>query len=865
MEIARAQALAGTALLLALLPAAVRAQTHAGDGSQDSAAGPNAPGKTEEVVVTAYRQLNQSPGDTKRRADQIVDTLTQREIERLPDRSLAEVLDRLPGVSADRGFSSSQARTVTVRGFDARYNSMEVDGNLIWNSSRNNRGTQLDVFPASVINQINVYKTVLPDQDANSIGGHIELRTLRAFDGGTASYFKLRGAYGLYEQDGFPASGHPSLRVDGAAKFTFGANRQFGVVLGGEFQQYSFFDRYNEVTSYSQIGGVNVANGDIFHGVFPTEQRRKALFGKIETRSADHYYGFLSVSYFNDSIDQSFNRGGTFITGTRVTGATPTSGTFTKGTGETYFEQYRLNRESILLGSGLDYRIADRASLALRAAYTRYNHDEALFRSERFQIGSLAGDYNLDGDVPGVTLDAASLAAASAPANWLQRTGKAAFLQTLPHRDNVYNASAELNWNAQGGARGLGFVGGVAWRRLDRTFNQTTNNYTIPASPVLRLSEVLDSGAGTQILDGASPAFIDQTAYIAWVTAHGIYARDDATTTDYRLKEDVLAGHAAAVFTLPGLRVLAGFRVEKTYVGDATASTISGLITPQTRRRDYQEFMPNVQASFEPVAKLKLRAAYTETIARPDFADFANGVTVTYNSAGVKVVSGANPDLGPRKAKNYDASIEGYFKGGYVSLGLFHKNLADETFRQVRNTFDSAGVLTQIDTIPLNSGSAKVDGLEASLVVDKFAFLPGPLGNLGFTGNYTLLDGTWNVVFTDGTARSVKGLRNQPKWLANLILTYNQGRFGGNVGYRLRGRTFTGTFGATPEADIWIDHYARLDAQATFRLLRNLTVFGEARNLTNSYWIEDTGIGASAPTTTTSPGRSYWFGVTLKM
>jgi iron complex outermembrane receptor protein len=42
-------------------------------------------------------------------------------------------------------------------------------------------------------------------------------------------------------------------------------------------------------------------------------------------------------------------------------------------------------------------------------------------------------------------------------------------------------------------------------------------------------------------------------------------------------------------------------------------------------------------------------------------------------------------------------------------------------------------------------------------------------------------------------------------------------------------------------------------------------LFAEAKNLTNSYWIEETGIGASAPTTTTSPGRSYWFGVTLKM
>lgn len=135
MKLSRATALAGTALVLGMLPCAASAQT--GVPTAD------APAQADEtIVVTGYRELNQSVGDAKRNADQIVDTLTQREIERMPDRSLAEVLDRLPGVSSDRGFSSSQARTVTVRGFDARYNSMDVDGNVIWNSSRNNRGTQ---------------------------------------------------------------------------------------------------------------------------------------------------------------------------------------------------------------------------------------------------------------------------------------------------------------------------------------------------------------------------------------------------------------------------------------------------------------------------------------------------------------------------------------------------------------------------------------------------------------------------------------------------------------------------------------------------------------------------------------------------
>ncbi|USI73465.1 TonB-dependent receptor [Sphingomonas morindae] len=811
------------------------------------------------------RGLNASLGATKKNAGQIVDSLTQREIDQLPDRSLAEVLDRLPGVSSDRGFSSSNARTVTIRGFDARYNSMDVDSNVVWNSSRNNRGTQLDVFPAAVINQIDVYKTVLPDQDANSVGGHLTLRTLRAFDGGPGTLIKAQAAYGLYAQDKYPASGGPSLRTDGVAKFTFGPQHQFGMVIGGEFQQHRFYDRYNEVTAYTQIGGDDVVNGDIFHGIFPSKQERAALYGKLESRSEDQYYAFLSASWFNDRLAQSFNRGGTFITATRVTGATGDGGSFERGVGETYFEQYRLNRETLLLGSGLDYRIGDTASVTLRGAHTRYTHDEDLFRSERFQLSGLSGSYDLDQVPPSVSLNAASLAAAGSPASWLQRTGRPAFDQAIPHHDNVYNGSAEINWNGQETARGFGLIGGMFWRRLDRRFDQTTLNYTLATGQSYRLSDVLDPAAGTQQPNGTDPVFIDRAAYIAYITKNGAFTRDDALTTDYRLHEDVLAGHLSGLWTTSYLRLLAGLRVEKTSVDNGSASAVSGTIVPQQRRSDYTNVLPNVQLAVQPLANVKARLSFTETLARPDFADFANGTTVSFNAAGVQIVSGANPKLGPRRSRNYDASIEWYFRGGFLSLGLFRKELSDETFRQVRNSVDANGVLTLIETIPLNTGSARLNGLELSLVKERFDFLPGPLGHLGFSGNYTLLDGQWKVVFTDGARRTVDGLRNQPRWLANLKLTYAQGPFGANIGYRLRGRTFTGSFGATAAQDIWIDAYARLDAQASLRVLPRTTLFAEGRNLTNSEWVEQTGLTARSTATAISQGRSFWFGIKMKI
>lgn len=821
--------------------------------------------ESEAIVVTGFKGVAKPIGETKQDSVVIVDTLTQTEIERLPDRSLADVLDRVVGVSSDRGFSSSQPRTVTMRGFDARYNSMDVDGNIVWNSSRNNRGTQLDVFPAAVINQINVYKTVSTGMDANSIGGHLELRTLRAFDGGTGSFLKVRAAYGVYDQNALPDAGRPSFRADAAYKFTFGSDRNLGVVLGAEYQQHEFYDVYNETTAYAQVSGIDVVNGSNYGGIFQQKQDRLALFGKLEARSEDQYYAFLSASYFQDTLNQTFNRGGPFVQSSRVTNATATSGDFTASTAETYYEDYRLNRNTLLLGGGFDYRVGENSSIVLRAAYTSYDHDEKLFRSERFQVPNLVGSYVFGPTGPAFTFNSASQTLLGNPANWLSRTNRDAFDLLIPHKDDVFNASADFKVNTQPTARGFGIEGGVFFRQLDRDFDQSTVNSRIPTGRVFRLTEVLDPRYATVPITGNGPIFIDRAAYQAYLASTTVTTVATNDTNDYRLQEGVLAAHVNGTFTTDNLRLMAGFRIERTQFTNATSNVVANVLTPTVTKHDYTEFLPNVQAIWEPVSNLKLRLAYTETLARPDFADFAPGQTVTINTAGVTVITGTNPLIAPRTSRNYDASIEYYFQDGFVSLGLFRKDLDNETFRQRRDTFDASNVLIRIETIPLNSGSARVDGLEANFVLNRMDFLPGFLANFGINANYTLLDGDWNVIFTDGTGRTVDGLRNQPKWLANIGLTYNDGTLSGSLGYRLRGRTFTGTFGTTAAGDVWIDKYDRLDAQIGFQITKQVQLFAEGRNLTDSYWVEQTGLSSDAFTTGTSPGRSFWFGVKFKM
>lgn len=821
----------------------------------------------ETIVVSGRRTVAPALADIRREEDAIVDSLTFEQIEQLPDTNLAQTLDRIVGVSSDRGFGASEGRTVTLRGFDARYNSMSVDGNPIWNSSRNNRGAQLDVFPSSVVGQVDVFKTVTPDMDANSIGGHVAMRTLRAFDGGDQPYFRARASYGYYEHNDTPDNSNPSYRIDAGGKFTFGPGHNYGVVAGVDYQTHDFHDLVSEVTGYAQSGGRDLLNGDGYRGVFQRQTETLSGYAKFEMRATDQLYAFASVAYFQDQRDEYWDRMGVYSASNRVTNAGDGTGDFTGATAETYVEGYNLDRTTLQYAAGLDYRLGGRSALSIRASFLNYDHDESEFRSEKFQLSGLSGSYDITGETPYFTL--APNANLSNPALWRYRVGsnRTAWEALLPHEDDVTHLRVDYKFNSQHDSQGFGFETGAYWRRLDRDHDRTTNLWYLPSGTVFSLANVNDPANGASGPNGVTPFFIDLDALRAYLQAHGVASQTADATSDYTLVEDVSALYGAAIWDFGQLRLQAGLRVESTNVDNTTASTRSGVLAPDARHMNYTNTLPNFQASYDVADDLRLRFAATRTLARPDFSDFAFGQTITFDGNGAPVINGANPDLGPRISDNLDASFDWYVGDGFLSIGVFRKSLKDETFTEKRVTRDGNGQIILTETMPLNTGGAEVNGFEVSFVQEHFDFLPGPLSGLGFYGNYTQLDGEWNVVFSDGARQTVSGLRNQPEWLANANLTYKAGGFDMTLAYRMRGRAFTGDFGAVAASsadDVWIDNYNRLDLSANLDLGHGMRLTAQARNLNNAYWVEQTGIDGDSLYDSYNPGRTFWLGFSFK-
>jgi TonB-dependent receptor len=139
-----------------------------------------------EVVITGIRQSLQNAQAIKRNADVFVDSVTAEDIGALPDRSVTEALQRIPGVDIDRFASgrdpdhfSVEGNGVVVRGLT--FTRSEFNGRDSF-SANNGRGLNFQDVPAELMGGVDVFKNQSADMIEGGIAGTINLRTRVPFD-----------------------------------------------------------------------------------------------------------------------------------------------------------------------------------------------------------------------------------------------------------------------------------------------------------------------------------------------------------------------------------------------------------------------------------------------------------------------------------------------------------------------------------------------------------------------------------------------------------------------------------------------------------------------------------------------------------
>ncbi|MSU53670.1 MAG: hypothetical protein EXS41_09830 [Opitutaceae bacterium] len=259
------------------------------------------------------------------------------------------------------------------------------------------------------------------------------------------------------------------------------------------------------------------------------------------------------------------------------------------------------------------------------------------------------------------------------------------------------------------------------------------------------------------------------------------------------------------------------------------ATTIPGLqyqffSQPRVDRESkYRNWFPSVVGKYSLGRSLQFQAGFNKAISRPAIDDLTGVFNIQED---VLLVSTPNADLLPEYSKNYQARVSYYFEpSGQFSLGVSQNeitnlresfdftadqfgnedpDLANFTFRSVRN----------------NSQLRRFRNLEVGYN-QTLAFLPEKFRGttIGFT-----------------YARSYANLRmnNLAPHRATARLGYSYRRFSSNLGLVWRDNTPDSNPGR------FYRHLTQLDGQINWKLTRQLTLYAQARNITQEpvRWFE---------------------------
>lgn len=209
----------------------------------------------KEVVVVGVRKSLQSAQQIKKNADTVVDSITANDIGSFPDKSVAEALQRVAGITVNRfaatgdtAHFSAEPSGVIVRGLQQVRS--EFNGRDIFTADSNRGLSWSDVSP-ELMGGIDVYKNQTADLIEGGIAGTISLRTRLPFDqkgrllAATAEY-----TYGDLAEDG-------KLGVSGiySDRWQTGLG-EFGVMLN---LAHSEVTTNSEGIKYGRIGKVSNA------------------------------------------------------------------------------------------------------------------------------------------------------------------------------------------------------------------------------------------------------------------------------------------------------------------------------------------------------------------------------------------------------------------------------------------------------------------------------------------------------------------------------------------------------------------------------------------------------------------------------
>ncbi|MFB6230150.1 MAG: TonB-dependent receptor [Salinibacter sp.] len=799
--------------------------------------------KGGEVVVTGLRKGQLRAINQKRQSMAMMDVLSADAIGKLPDQNVAEAVQRLPGISieTDRG----EGRFVRIRGTAPELNNVTLNGQTMA-STTESRATALDLLPSSMISSAEVIKAVTPDMDANAVGGTVNINTLTAFD--RKNSFLFGTVNGLMRQQ-VVSYGDSKLpfraSVTGGTKL--GAADQLGIVLSASASRRDFGASILDPDGWNQVNSRFI----------PEE-----LEAQIEDNERKRYGGNLNLDYRPTESTSLYLR--SLVTHTEeirknseyefgfegdVTNQSANTGRYPAGSAELDLSYSDDDETLYSFNLGGEQQFGD-VIWNVDGTYTRgyfhYSGPDATFETDEADQNMLSATYDTGPYFFKINPDNPSFV--QNPANYPIRSVD---VQDQTNTEDTYIASTDLRRNLRmGDVTGYLKMGGKFQLRNKIVDRAESQYLPTPAAPTLETFFV----PATNTAQPNSPTFVhgNVEAFSNYVdenvTDDQLFSLDVEETTIEQVIEDsdsqegIYAGYGMASVTLGPLNALGGVRVERTETEvirnelQADDNITEDDISEETFVNSYTNVLPSLHLRYNATEDLIFRAAWSNTIGRPDYDLLAAFEEVSTDGTTQISITRGNPDLVPYRATSLDAFVEYYLPmGGLISVGGFYKHIDNPIYQdeQEYTNFTYEGVTYDEATVEqtVNVDAGRLLGAEATLNA-LFTFLPSPLDGVGLSSNIAVVNSEVKVPGREGDLPFF----GQSDLVTNLAPYFQKWGVQARVAWSYQSAALAEL--EAPGNDRYDAPYSTIDASLSYDVplqfaKTDLTIMGKVRNITN--------------------------------
>jgi iron complex outermembrane receptor protein len=841
-------------------------------------------GTLEEVIVTGVRQALRDSVIMKKNSDLISDNISTTDIGQLPDVTIAEELNRLPGVNTtrDRGNASQAA----VRGLGPRMVLGLVNGREVA-SSEPSQDLRWEIYPSEVLAGAQVYKT----QDATLVPGGIaatvDIRTLSPLDYHGPS-LSFRGGP-TYNQGGKDLPGYDPKGFRGSGGYVGHISDDFAVSIAASVQRekngfpdFRTFGWNTPVNSGGNTGDLNGHGPDNTTWGLVTEvkevtQDRGALAGSAGWRVGDNltikadalwsqyeikenqfqaWYGNnILGNWANGNAATVYNKPGNsyqIVNGSVV--AAQLNGVFPNY--ESAIARYDERHTLLVTGLNAGWKVGEwdnQLDLSYSEAW-RKNRWEAIYLSDQYPP-NLAFNV-LDGQTPYGATPGANPADPAIQTAGGFRSNSGSNVNGTGQSDGPEVTQDRLTALTADFARkfdnpvftGIKFGARLSDREKTHHSNRwglcagtgsttftTPNNQGAQACPPPQVISLASAGLSSFTVPGfTAPPMV----YGNFDTLRPLVYPNDAAPAGSemllvhtKVSETSYEGFFRVDFkaTAGGLPLTGGIGVRLAHLStksEGYKSPDNVAFTPVSISNGYTDFLPSLNAVLHLTDDQRLRFGAGVAIARPPLDALVTGFSL--NSQGKPPTGGGgDPLLHPYKANQLDLSYEWYFHDeSLFAVAAYYKDM--KTLIGAGQSLQTIGGVQYIVTSESNTKGGDLAGVEVTYQT-RFHFLPGILRDFGVYANYSLVDSNIHEVAPVGNPYPMVGLA---KGTSELDLFYNKGGFETRLAWKHH-TAFT-------VAPTWVGTTLKqlapesiLDANVSYAWGKQWTVRLQGHNLTN--------------------------------